>query len=49
MARGELFRVIAAGLGCAHTTVIREVARNGDREANRAAATDVAAFVRAVA
>ncbi len=47
VARGESFRVIAAGLGCAHTTVSREVARNGGRDAYRAAAADVEAFVRA--
>jgi len=47
VARGESFRVIAAGLGCAHTTVSREVARNGGRDAYRAAAADVAAFARA--
>jgi len=47
VARGESFRVIAAGLGCSHTTVSREVARNGGRDAYRAAAADVAAFGRA--
>ena len=45
--RGESFRVIAVGLGCAHTTVSREVARNGGRDAYRAAAADTAAYVRA--
>ena len=47
LARGESFRVIAAGVGCAHTTVSREVARNGGRDAYRAAAADAAAFGRA--
>jgi ParB-like chromosome segregation protein Spo0J len=47
LARGESFRVIAALLGCAHTTVSREVARNGGRDAYRAAAADTAAFGRA--
>ena len=47
LARSESLRVIAAGLGCAHTTVSREVARNGGRDAYRAASADVAAFVRA--
>jgi len=46
-ARGESFRVIAARLGCARTTVSREVGRNGGREAYRAAAAEVAAFERA--
>ena len=47
LARGESFRVIASELGCAHTTVSREVARNGGRDNYRAAAADTAAFVRA--
>jgi len=47
VARGESFRVIAARLRCAHTTVSREVGRNGGRDAYRAAAADVAAFDRA--
>jgi len=47
VARGESFRVIAARVGCAHTKVSREVARNGGREAYRTAAADTAAFVRA--
>jgi IS30 family transposase len=47
LAQGESFRVIAAGLGCSHTTVSREVARNGGRDAYRAAAADAAAFGRA--
>ncbi len=47
VAKGESFRLIATGPGCAHTTVSREVARNSGREAYRAAPADVGAFVRA--
>jgi len=40
---GESFRVIAERLGRSHTTVSREVARNGGRESYRAHAADQAA------
>lgn len=40
-------RVIAAGLNRSPSTVAREIARNGGREAYRAVVADVAAYYRA--
>jgi IS30 family transposase len=47
LAAGASYRAIAAQLGRAHTTVSREVARNGGRAHYRAGAADVAAWHRA--
>ena len=43
---GESFRVIAERLGRSHSTVSREVARNGGRQSYRAHAADQAAYGR---
>jgi IS30 family transposase len=47
LARGEGFRAIAAAIGRSHTTVAREVSRNGGRERYRANEADEAAWQRA--
>jgi IS30 family transposase len=47
LARGESCRAIAAAIGRTHTTVLREVKRNGGRECYRAHDADEAAWVRA--
>jgi IS30 family transposase len=47
LARGDSFRVIGAALGRSHTTVSREVNRNGGRERYRAHDADEAAWGRA--
>jgi IS30 family transposase len=47
LARGDTFRAIAAQLGRSHTTVSREVARNGGRARYRAQRADAAAWDRA--
>src|SRR2546423_4355012 len=46
LARGESCRAMARRLGRAHTTLSREVGRNGGREKYRAAEADVAAVDR---
>jgi len=45
--RGDGFRAIAAAIGRSHSTVSREVRRNGGRERYRAHAADEAAWRRA--
>jgi IS30 family transposase len=47
LARGEGYRRIARAIGRCHTTVLREVARNGGREGYRADAAEAAAWERA--
>ena len=47
LARGESFRAIAARLGRPHTTVSREVGRNGGRRRYRAGSAEAAAWRRA--
>ena len=47
LARGESFRAIGRAIGRPHTTVSREVGRNGGRERYRAQPADEAAFERA--
>jgi IS30 family transposase len=47
LARGESFRAIARQIGRPHTTVAREVNRNGGRRRYRARAADAAAWRRA--
>jgi IS30 family transposase len=47
LARGESFRAIACQIGRPHTTVSREVNRNGGRRRYRARAADAAAWRRA--
>ena len=47
LARGDSCRVIAAGIGRSHTTVSREVGRNGGRERYRAHDADEGAWRRA--
>ncbi len=47
LAAGLSFRTIGAGLGRCHTTIAREVARNGGRDGYRAGAADAAAWERA--
>jgi IS30 family transposase len=47
LARGESCRAIAAAIGRSHTTVSREVSRNGGRERYRAHDADEAAWGRA--
>ena len=47
LARGESCRTIAAAIGRTHTTVSREVNRNGGREGYRAHEADAAAWGRA--
>jgi transposase, IS30 family len=47
LARGDSCRVIAAGIGRSHTTVSREVGRNGGRERYRAHDADEGAWGRA--
>src|SRR3954454_5892872 len=46
LATGESCRAMAGRLGRAHTTLSREVGRNGGRESYRAAEADVAAVRR---
>jgi len=46
LAAGESFRVIGARLGRSHTTVGREVTRNGGRDAYRCGPADLAAYER---
>jgi transposase len=47
LARGESFRAIASRIGRPHTSVAREVNRNGGRRRYRAQAADAAAWQRA--
>jgi len=47
LARGETYRKIAVAIGRCHTTVSREVKRNGGRERYRAGDADAAAWARA--
>jgi IS30 family transposase len=47
LARGDGFRAVAAGIGRSHTTVAREVNRNGGRAGYRAHDADEAAWRRA--
>jgi IS30 family transposase len=47
LARGESFRAIAARIGRPHTTVSREVGRNGGRRRYRAGSAEAAAWRRA--
>ena len=47
LARGESFRAIGAAIGRSHTTVAREVGRNGGRECYRAHGAEEAAWDRA--
>lgn len=47
LARGESYRLVGRALGRSHTTISREVARNGGRAAYRAGPADEAAYVRA--
>jgi IS30 family transposase len=47
LAAGESLRLIGVRLGRAHTTIGREVGRNGGPQAYRAGSADVAAFTRA--
>jgi len=46
VARGDGFRVIGAAIGRSHTTIAREVNRNGSRERYRAHDADEAAWER---
>ena len=46
LARGDSLRVIAASLDRAHSSVVREVARNGGRDRYRAQEADAAAWAR---
>src|SRR5205823_6537712 len=46
LARGESWRAMARRLGRAHTTLSREVGRNGGRESYRAAEADAATVQR---
>lgn len=47
LAAGESFRLIGGRLGRSHTTIGREVARNGGREEYRSQSADAAAYERA--
>jgi len=47
LARGDGFRAIGAAIGRSHSTVSREVSRNGGRERYRATVADAAAWERA--
>ena len=47
LARGESFRAIARAIGRSHTTVSREVSRNGGRKGYRAQRADAATWKRA--
>lgn len=47
LARGDSLRAIAVGIGRAHSTVSREVARNGGRDRYRAGRADLAGWKRA--
>jgi IS30 family transposase len=47
LARGETYRKIAVAIGRCHTTVSREVQRNGGRERYRAGDADAATWARA--
>ena len=47
LARGDGFRAIGMAIGRSHTTVAREVNRNGGRDGYRAEAADAAAWERA--